>query len=68
MRKINTIGIKQANKVMLMPDKSDTLKKHLKFVAKTAQSNKEEVKACLDWFFWHIIDQLCFNNLKSAWI
>ena len=47
MRKINTIGIKQANKVMLMAGTAYNLKKYLKFVAKATQSKAEEVKASL---------------------
>ena len=47
MRKINTIGIKQANKVMLMAGTAYNLKKYLKFVQKTAKSKAEEVKASL---------------------
>ena len=38
MRKVNTIGIQQANKVMLMAAVAYNLKKYLKFTAKTIQS------------------------------
>ncbi|MDA0194293.1 MAG: transposase, partial [Bacteroidetes bacterium] len=38
MRKVNTIGIKQANKVMLMAGMAYNLKKYLKFTTKIAQS------------------------------
>jgi transposase len=38
MRKVNTIGIQQANKVMLMAAVAYNLKKYLKFTAKTVQS------------------------------
>ena len=51
MRKINTIGIKQANKVMLMAGTAYNLKKYLKFVAKKAKSEVGEVRASLIWFF-----------------
>ncbi|MDX2360168.1 MAG: transposase [Crocinitomicaceae bacterium] len=51
MRKVNTIGIKQANKVMLMAGTAYNLKKYLKFVTKTAKSKAEEVKASLILFF-----------------
>ncbi|MFT6137815.1 MAG: hypothetical protein ACJAUJ_000901 [Salibacteraceae bacterium] len=51
MRKINTIGIKQANKVMLMAGTAYNLKKHLKFVEKKAKSKTQEVKASLMLFF-----------------
>jgi len=38
MRKINTIGIKQANKVMMMAAMAYNLKKYLKFTQKTVKS------------------------------
>lgn len=38
MRKVNTIGIQQANKVMLMAAVAYNLKKYLKFTSKTVQS------------------------------
>ncbi len=38
-RKVNTIGIKQANKVMHMSAIAYNLKKYLKFIQKTAKSN-----------------------------
>ena len=43
MRKINTIGIKQANKVMHMAAMAYNLKKLLKFMGKTAQANKKSL-------------------------
>ena len=51
LRKVNTIGIKQANKVMHMAATAYNLKKYLKFVAKTAKSKRQEVKAALKSFF-----------------
>ncbi|MFT6501059.1 MAG: hypothetical protein ACJASQ_001169 [Crocinitomicaceae bacterium] len=51
MRKINTIGIQQANKVMLMAGTAYNLKKYLKFVEKKAKSKTQEVKASLMLFF-----------------
>jgi len=51
MRKINTIGIKQANKVMLMAGTAYNLKKYLKFIEKKAKSKTQEVKASLMLFF-----------------
>jgi hypothetical protein len=39
LRKINTIGIKQANKVMHLSAIAYNLKKYLKFTSKTVQSN-----------------------------
>lgn len=38
MRKVNTIGIQQANKVMLLAAMAYNLKKYLKFTTKTVQS------------------------------
>ena len=48
MRKINTIGIKQANKVMHMAAMAYNLKKLLKFIHKTAQANKQGFVAFLN--------------------
>jgi hypothetical protein len=55
MRKVNTIGIKQANKTMLMAGAAYNLKKYLKFVAKRAKSKAKEVKVSLDMIFDRII-------------
>jgi transposase len=44
MRKVNTIGIKQANKVMLMAGTAYNLKKYLKFIAKNAESKAESLR------------------------
>jgi len=41
LRKINTIGIQQANKVMLMAATAYNLKKYLKFIAKKAISKQQ---------------------------
>ncbi len=41
LRKINTIGIKQANKVMHMAAIAYNIKKYLKFITKKAKSNKQ---------------------------
>ncbi len=38
LRKINTLGIKQANKVMHLAAIAYNLKKYLKFITKTAKS------------------------------
>ena len=45
MRKVNTIGICQANKVMLMAAMAYNLKKYLKFTTKTTQSIAISVRA-----------------------
>ncbi len=47
MRKINTIGIEQANKVMHMAAMAYNLKKLLKFMGKIAQANKKSLVAFL---------------------
>ena len=51
MRKVNTIGIKQANKVMLMAGTAYNLKKYLKFVQKKTISKAEELNAALTSIF-----------------
>ena len=43
LRKINTIGIKQANKVMHMAAIAYNIKKYLKFTNKIAQTNKQRI-------------------------
>jgi len=54
MRKINTKGIKQANKIMQMAATAYNLKKLLKFVSKTAQSKKQGIKT----HFYRIFHQI----------
>ena len=44
MRKVNTIGIKQANKVMLMSATAYNLKKLLKYTQKKAKSGVQVAK------------------------
>jgi len=51
MRKVNTIGLKQANKVMMMAGTAYNLKKYLKFDQKKAMSKVEELKASVNQFF-----------------
>lgn len=51
MRKVNTIGLKQANKVMMMAGTAYNLKKYLKFIDKKVKSKVEEVKASVNQFF-----------------
>ena len=48
MRKVNTIGIKQANKVMHLAAVAYNLKKYLKFTQKLAKS---KAKALANYFF-----------------
>lgn len=51
MRKVNTIGIKQASKVMLMSATAYNLKKYLKFIQKRVNiQSKEAVLAALSCF------------------
>ncbi len=54
MRKINTIGIKQANKIMHMAAMAYNRKKLLKFINKTAQANKQSFVV----FFNRVLDVL----------
>lgn len=57
LRKVNTIGIIQANKVMHMSATAYNLKKYLKFIAKKAKSKVEEVKTSVLLFFGRITAQ-----------
>ena len=50
IRKINTIGLKQANKVMMMAGTAYNLKKYLKYVQKKTNQKVEEVKSCISTF------------------
>ena len=43
LRKINTIGLKQANKVMHMAAMAYNLKKYLKFTSKTVKSDAKRL-------------------------
>ena len=52
MRKINTIGIKQANKVMQMAAMAYNLKKLLKFINKSIHTKKQGLLA----FFYRVLD------------
>lgn len=54
MRKVNTIGIRQANKVMIMAGTAYNLKKYLKFIAKEAKSKIGGLKQTIS----NNIDQL----------
>ena len=47
LRKVNTRGIKQANKVMLMAGTAYNIKKYLKFIKKTAQSQVKAAEVVL---------------------
>ena len=65
MRKMNTIGIRQANKNMLLAAVAYNLKKYLKFEYKTVNNMVREVRnLCLDIFIdiWSILSS--FKRLK----
>ena len=51
LRKINTIGLKQANKVMHLSATAYNLKKYLKFISKTVKS---DAKSLVFYFYGHI--------------
>ena len=51
MRKVNTIGLKQANKVMMMAGTAYNLKKYLNFIDKKVKCKVEEVKTSVNHFF-----------------
>jgi len=62
MRKINTIGIRQANKNMLMAAVAYNLKKYLKFERKIAASIAKEVKYLGFELLIHLKAVLSLNN------
>jgi len=62
MRKVNTIGIKQANKVMLMAAMAYNLKKYLKFTQKTVQSMAKSAVAFCSQLFDLTSLQISFSN------
>ena len=49
LRKINTIGIKQANKVMHLSAIAYNLKKYMKFITKKAKENVKNTKLIIFW-------------------
>ncbi|WP_010177999.1 IS1182 family transposase [Aquimarina agarilytica] len=57
LRKINTLGLKQANKVMHLSAMAYNLKKYLKFIQKTAKSKAKAqvIKALLKNTFYELI-------------
>jgi len=63
LRKINTIGIKQANKVMHMAAIAYNIKKYLKFINKTVQTNKQRL-ACYLSLIKQVI-QIQINTFKK---
>jgi len=66
LRKMNTIGIRQANKNMLMAAVAYNLKKYLKFERKTVNNMAKEAKnLCLDLLLdiWLILSS--YNQPKT---
>ena len=47
LRKINTIGIQQANKVMHLSAMAYNIKKYLKFISKTVKSDAKTLRCLL---------------------
>ncbi len=62
MRKVNTIGIQQANKVMIMAAVAYNLKKYLKFTANTVQSMAKSARVSYQEIFALIRLQLSPNT------
>lgn len=54
MRKINTLGIQQANKVMMMAAMAYNLKKYLKFKQVKADSHANTIKTTLSVLFYYL--------------
>ena len=63
LRKINTIGIKQANKVMHMAAIAYNLKKYLKFIEKKAKS---DTKQAAPYLFLKKVLQNLFSSILSS--
>ncbi|NRA10851.1 MAG: transposase [Crocinitomicaceae bacterium] len=57
MRKVNTIGINQANKTMLLVGAAYNLKKYMKFIERKAVSTTKEVRASLVLIIGHLSGQ-----------
>lgn len=65
MRKINTIGLKQAHKVMLMAGTAYNLKKYLKFDQKKTISQVESIQASINEYLGTITgEKLTLNHCK----
>ncbi|GAA5024648.1 hypothetical protein GCM10011506_08410 [Marivirga lumbricoides] len=61
LRKVNTLGIKQANKVMMMAAVAYNIKKYLKFTKKLTNIMSKEAKLAATYF----IDQFWRNFFAS---
>src|SRR5215212_9848320 len=62
MRRVNTRGIKQANKCMLMAAVAYNLKKLMKFTAKKVQADVKAMQTSLQNFFLAVICAINFNR------
>ncbi len=58
MRRVNTRGIKQANKCMLMAAIAYNLKKLMKFTTKKVQADVKAMQANLQTAFWAVIGHI----------
>lgn len=67
MRKVNTIGLEQANKVMLMAGTAYNLKKYLKFVQKRANNKVREVKTSMTNIFTRIMMNMVRYEPSLFW-
>src|SRR5215212_6241929 len=62
MRRVNTRGIKQANKCMLMAAVAYNLKKLMKWTAKKVQADVKAMQTSLQNFFLAVICAINFNR------
>ncbi len=65
MRKVNTKGIKQAHKVMLMAAMAYNLKKYLKFTRKLANSQVKEAKNRITKTIDHLLHHCLYGMLNQ---
>ena len=70
LRKISTLGIKQANKVMHVSAMAYNLKKYLKFIKKTIKSKAKTINALFlikSMFIGFIYNFLSYSKLKTVY-
>ncbi len=70
LRKINTLGIKQANKVMHVSAMAYNLKKYLKFIKETIKSKAKTINTLflIKWMFiGFIYNYLSLSKLKTVY-
>ena len=70
LRKINTLGIKQANKVMHVSAMAYNLKKYLKFIKKTIKSKAKTINTLFlikSMFIGFIYNFLSYSKLKTVY-